>query len=539
MKRLTFQVLFTLFATLISLPVMAQIKAVEPLSLTEAMLLEDPRLSQKVVFSSPDISLCRLLEEISRVTNTEFSIDSEGGASGTYVLVRFQNLTVFEAMNSLWSAVSYKNAEWLWDRIGKKGHYRYRLVRTHKALSLPLQIEAVAQKGMERLVETMLKVANAKTSDRPTLKNDLNFALMRDNELIPQFASFQWDDAYWSGMRLIGSLMSKEQTVGLLNGGNKTFTTDGMTSDLQELVKQSYHSRLPNPDQTGKTHLPKSVTFYSQGKRDYVSPMTSMIFVNYDGGGGSGILSGRALEFGLRKQIEALWHLLGESAKSTLEARKVVENSELKASVFANDPQVPIWRQIFMKIGQGANLSVCALVRSERGGQVTSPANRTLTDILRPDYVDPRTPMIKWRGEVLIASYVTWYQDTEATCSYEVVKATEKILAKTPTASELALLSGKVSNDQWEALKLHFPLLENLNGSRVTLQLGAVNNNLTRPNGVALTEQVLSALPVAVTKWKREGATAARLQVGTRLELVLQCLDKDQEWQPVDSWRLW
>ena len=75
--------------------------------LSEAERKQDPRLEKRVTLLAPRrYYLGELLETLSEQTGVSLSASDRDGAAGELVLVRLQDVPLFEVMNALWSLVS-------------------------------------------------------------------------------------------------------------------------------------------------------------------------------------------------------------------------------------------------------------------------------------------------------------------------------------------------------------------------------------------------------------------------------------------------
>ncbi len=532
-------------------------------NITLAMAKDDVRLDQKITITRPDICLGELLEQLSAQTKIDFNIDPDSTGSGVRVLVRFRDTSLREIMNALWSVVSYKNAEWAWDRHGTQGSFTYTLIKTRKSESLSPQIEAMINKKFEHYVDLTLMFSRMTPTEREARQEELYEALMWRKEMNKKFNPEQWSDDDWTTIKLLDAMLTKPELLKLINGGVLRVPLQKAPARAQELFKKICEQRSLSVDGLPQAR-PTEIVFDSYGRRDIASPIFPMLFIRFNGHG-TGALSGGVLELGFRKFIEELWRFPEEKATNDLELRGIPPLSDRSVDV-DNPPQkmteaearkintlrlmAPVWQRYFLRIGEGADISVCALVRWWPG-LIPAPDNHTIYEVLHPSWDNRDSPVTKWRGNVLLASYLTWYQDAEGNCSYRLIKEANRVTKKhLPSAAELAYLQGKVNDEQWEQLQARSEPLRRLSGSKTVLAFAAVNTDLTRPNGMPLTEAVLDALPATVIKAKEAGGSAVRLQsvrhpaepknnLPESFLLELQVLDKNRKWQQVEAWEVW
>ena len=292
-----------------------------PPNISLLMAKDDARLDQKITITRPDICLGELLVELSKQTKVDLNMDPDSNGSGVSVLIRFRDNSLREVMNALWSVVSYKNAEWEWDRRGKRGGYTYTLIKTRKSESLSPQIEAMVDKTFEHYVDLTLIFSRLTPAEREARQEELYEALMWDKEMGKKFRPEQWEEASWNSIKLLDAMLTKPEILKLMNGGVHQVALEKASASAQELFKKVYVQRYPSPE--GSTPIyPSQIVFDSYGRRDVASPIFPMIFIRFDGRG-SGAMSGGVLELGFRKFIESLWRFPEEKATNELESRKI------------------------------------------------------------------------------------------------------------------------------------------------------------------------------------------------------------------------
>jgi hypothetical protein len=152
-----------------------------------AIRAADPRLSKPITFSSRSIALGDLLAALSHQTNVPLSMDPQSGAFYIRLAVSLKQVPLGEALDGIWSLLSYQEAAWAWQRSGDVVSYHYELVRPPTAERYAAQMNGAPvdelQKrwmlqgdevapGIAKLLSQPGKVDDPRLHDWPTYPND-------------------------------------------------------------------------------------------------------------------------------------------------------------------------------------------------------------------------------------------------------------------------------------------------------------------------------------------------------------------------------
>lgn len=136
--------LASLFLLLPLLCLLSQNASAAPLS--DAARQADPRLEKGVTFVSDRIVIGDLLEKLSALSGVALTAGERDEAGDDEVSVALHDVKVGDAMNALWSLVSYQKATWDWTATGEGKSASYRLNRP-PAARLQAQAQQVSEPG--------------------------------------------------------------------------------------------------------------------------------------------------------------------------------------------------------------------------------------------------------------------------------------------------------------------------------------------------------------------------------------------------------
>lgn len=117
--------------------------------LSDAARQADSRLEKRVTFVSDRIAIGDLLEKMSALSSVTLTAGERDEAGDDGVSVALHDVKVGDAMNALWSLVSYQKAEWDWTATGEGKSASYHLSRPPAARFLAARLQAQAQQDFE------------------------------------------------------------------------------------------------------------------------------------------------------------------------------------------------------------------------------------------------------------------------------------------------------------------------------------------------------------------------------------------------------
>lgn len=105
----------------------------QPGSITATMRAEDARLGAKITLKHQRVRMDELLKEIAGQAKVKVEADPDDGAADVHVQTYCTDLALGDAMNALWSLLSYRKGEWAWERKGEPQEFTYRLTKPVRA----------------------------------------------------------------------------------------------------------------------------------------------------------------------------------------------------------------------------------------------------------------------------------------------------------------------------------------------------------------------------------------------------------------------
>ena len=132
----------------------------------------DKRLETRVTISAPSIDLGQLLEKLSIQTGVNLSAQEDEPGSGIRLCVFLRNVPLGDAMNAVWSLLSYRKADWDWDWHDAPDKRRYVLVQSRESKNLAALLRSEVQTAYEDEAATLLSTLNMTDKERKQLAKD-------------------------------------------------------------------------------------------------------------------------------------------------------------------------------------------------------------------------------------------------------------------------------------------------------------------------------------------------------------------------------
>ncbi len=276
------------------------------LELSPALQKEDPRLQSLVTVESPHLYLEELFRLLSSQTKIELHSNVLDDASGVAFAVSFKNKPLVQVLNAIWSAVSYKSSDWEWEREGKPGDYRYRLVqpRTHKFTSNDLQ--ELAQQEFERQLRLLIPATKMSADEKAELKK-------QEPELAPSLDNPQ----KMKGLSLLTDLAGTQALVEMLRGSQTLkYRVDELPQAGQEFVKEMNRA-------SESPKMPETLKIFTQKNPGGTTPT---LFISMEHLGGLSYAGGPRLERDLQRARTQDWLRNGDTLSSPLEKNELISD---------------------------------------------------------------------------------------------------------------------------------------------------------------------------------------------------------------------
>ncbi len=395
----------------------------------------DPRLNKPVSIVEHSITLKSLLDEVSRHTGVDISIDPREASSSYQIFIRCDKLPVYKVMDALWSALSVQHREWKWMRTNKSAattsDYAYMLLEPQFARDRTAFHHTIIRELLEKFTQFMQDNAALKPEERIKHKSELARILMIDDlSLLAGFYSGEQSEWFWSQAAFFTQALSREQQLQVLGGGTADVDLKSLPENVYALYHQHYlFTNATFTDPTGTvTRLPEatSVTFYNQPAALQSGVLAPMVMLKEHGKqyGGSWMGTG-ILQISVGNAVKHAWMLPGDSFASDLEKRvvKAPETSNgvaLEANPDSasgirpsasevlrgsrHEPVVPLETRL-SQVSQGANIPVIGVLPLTYQYRFADPNGQRASEFLSTVEGNTKHHMYKWRDGTLIVSY--------------------------------------------------------------------------------------------------------------------------------------
>lgn len=445
-----------------------------PFALTEEMRRQDPRLQKRVTLVSPRVHIGELMEHLARQSGVAVAASDATGAGDAEVTVALHDVPLGDAMDALWSLVSYQSAEWEWRRSGDAGHYEYQLARSDAARSLASAMKAQIQGDVENQAKTLIDALKMSPEELAQVgaKDPLVQSMIDDGRVRPSISLF-------------AALPPDVQSDMLRNQKTLLIPVSDMTPQMQVYVDQLWQWQQDSTDKGFREHpewltappppwykgpppsrivpKPKDV-----GISVHVSPVSAAPMMTVDLGWGSGDFFGGLWEDkALRRRLDAFWRLSGDADGDAQTAKKAATPKTPPPS--EKDSQYP---NRLIELAQAAPLSLIARVPQAQGTVSIStgdvrPYGMTVQAYL--DLLDKEAHFQhKWRDGVLLVSNPAWFvlDNDDVVAPWAVVRRLRDAEAAAGdgflSVDDLARTASDLSEPSLRRLARQYPVMDSV-----------------------------------------------------------------------------
>ncbi len=421
-----------------------------------SMRQQDPRLEKPVSCVASHIYIGELVETFSKQSGVPITADEVGGASDVDVTVSLDHIPLADAMEALWSLVSYQNAEWGWERTGKASEYRYRLVQPEAARLLPNTLHDQVDKEFQAQVKKML--------DALKMTPDQLKEAAKSDKLLASMAAGK-DDRVRPSMEIFADLPSELQNSILQDHNGVSILVSQLSPEGRKYVHENW---LAVRDRGGLTkdesgnlipvREPQSIIIMGAYNDVKMAPS-----LNIDTGFGCGDLAGGGwMEKEWRNKVSLMWMRPGDLRDVPAAAKQIPTPRATSAA-----PSKHTFDQRLMQLARAASIPLLARLPDEREGSTsitdTPPYNQTVGTYLT--HLQSSLEH-KWRSGVLLLSYSPRLTDPakQTDAPWSVVRQLRESEAKGDgylTLADYARAAHALTPQQMQALSAHFPSMPN------------------------------------------------------------------------------
>lgn len=284
------------------------------------MRRDDTRLAKTVTVSEGRVCAGELLEKLSTAGGVSLTADARDGAADAQVAVFVKDRPLGEEMEQLWSLLSFKEAQWRWERNGAPGAFEYTLRRPLSAQNLGAQLHERIQRQFEDDTAAFMDVAPLKPEERKR----------RIGDRIKQ--EYGWDDAQvdhyvqgerkWQGLQLFSELPEDQRLATLRGQSGPQIPLSSLSPSARAFVMDQFratHSWRTHPDgSTEPMPEPQHVSIHSNN--DFVAPVLVIEIGDIGGYAYSGAMP---LLMATSRWLDRIWILPDDLPKSPDEQRKL------------------------------------------------------------------------------------------------------------------------------------------------------------------------------------------------------------------------
>ena len=352
------------------------------------MVEADKALSQHVSIPCGHYDIGELLEMLAGQSSVALeSGDPNDGGSGMEVTVCLRNLPLSEAMNALYALISYKQHEWRWTRIGKPGHYVYKLTRPFEARTVPAELKAWSQRALEKQAKKLIDALQMSAEElKKAAEKDSLLKILTDSprakDGIYEFSTLFSPETQAAVLR--GSASPKVQ-VSQLDARGQQFVHD-IWKKAEGVTVRPDGSSSPTPEPTWIQ--------FSVSTGD--SPAPSM-YIDIEHQGGYGYFGGNPLENDFHDYFNGLWLLPGDNAHVEMEQQTL----KPKAGIVLKDT-AHIMEERLGQLSEATPLSFMARLPENQVNDPTQLAGIPLGKILSAFRGPAYELQSKWRAGTLL-----------------------------------------------------------------------------------------------------------------------------------------
>ena len=429
--------------------------------LSDTLRRQDPRLEKTVTLTSSRICLGELMEDLSKQSGVTVSADEENGAADVQVTVSLRRVPLADAMDALWSLVSYQDAGWDWERTGKADSYRYSLTQPDAARLLPATLQKQIHKEFEGETDRLLAGLKMTPDQlKEAAKGDRLLASLADGK----------DDRVRPSMEIFAGLPLGIQQAILTEHQGMSVPVSALTASGQKFVHDKWLWTRDNGGMTKDTHgnlipVPEP-TSISIGSEQHLGEIAPSLYL--DIGFGCGDLAGGGwMEKEWEGKIGMMWINSGDAPEIPTAARQVPmpHNSQ------PDTPDTETFTSRLMQLSEAAPFSFLARLPDAHtfNSSITRelPYNRSVQNYLVR--LQDASIAHKWRGGILLLAHPSWLMDPEAPADAPWSVARHLRDRETQgdgylTLDDFAWAAERTTPAQMRALAAHSPAMEGAAG---------------------------------------------------------------------------
>lgn len=363
-------------------------------ALPATAITDDPRLAQHInLLEGKTYYLGELLEEISRQTGVPVSADETDSASGKRITVVLRDVPLSEALNAVWSLLSYQGASWHWNRTGTE-KFTYVLSRSSQARQYGVLTRGKIQKSFEDEAAILFQGLDLTPEERAALaKTKPRAAAYLDNERIR------------NGLKLLATL--PDATLRSVLRGEQE-----MNLRVTELSpsEQSRAGLLWDNDKGSSTTPASRMRIVTQTFQGGITPYLLIAVGDDDRTTGRGYIGGVPFEKEWQQRLGVEWQLPGdktgdEREGQTLQKPKVTDPSKTDNVRTGVESPDKLLVKHLSEVSQAVPLSFMARIPITAPRKPIAPVYGATLESYLGKVSEQSRLRHKWRDGILLLEY--------------------------------------------------------------------------------------------------------------------------------------
>ncbi len=511
----------------------------DPLPVTA--LTEDARLSRKITVVAERAYLGDLVPALLRVSHVPVTLDDRNRAGNSRLTLYVRDAPVFDVLNAIWSALSYRGAEWHWSVEGKGQSRQYVLSRPMRAAQVGTTLCEWVQSEFAHQAEVYLAAASLDPESRQALLTQHAPSLYPSDQSDRMLSTALSGQRKWDGLALFNRAFAPGERSRILSGqsSGRVPLTD-LGEDAVAFARSVWEGERVMVSVDGappvRRAMPTHIEFSTEAQGPLGTPCLMIWMHREDGRSGYAYLGGMPIALRLDRMISDQWSLDGDSPVGPAGDRSI--SGDPKDQDRANGTPTLLSR--LRRLARSAPVNVVALVPSSVPVDLPDPVGCRLDQYLAL-LKDQVGIMSKSRNGVLVLSSQGWFRVESAETPWRAVKRLREMQAADPNGivglDGLAWMVRELTPAQLICFAGDYAGAQAALAMRELLQVQGASPGFVRalaaPGGVRLTpaqcealrngwspaSSLVSAEPVVRVTMRMSGAGAKRvrrLQVSVR-----------------------
>jgi hypothetical protein len=429
-------------------------------SITREMVEDDARLNTLLSITSSRLYVGDLLDRIGRQTGIKVTPRRSDRSGDDQILVCLRGVPAWRVMDGLWSLLSYKGAEYHWERTGSSAGFEYELWKPLNARGFPERMQHFAVDALEKNLDVMLQLAEMEPRERAKAADRLSRSLLQsDNTSAKQLIT---NETLWPGLRLIDEILPRtERSRWLKQGGYRRIPVEELGPNgrkyVQDLWKRDGASfKQKNLMGQWEQMPPPSSVEIRVERHNRITPSVELAV---GGMGSQSYAGGLPLKLGMSAHLEKLWILPGDEGDNE-GISDLVSSRTREPSIGPNNTTI---RQRLRHLSGAVPVFIMARIPDGPTGQLDDPGSPAGV-LVRTFLAKLRGPLIKhhikWRDNLLLVADSCWFWETNRMAPWDVVRslrsATKRGNGYLPW-DEVVRMAVDLTDDQLFSLQAEFP----------------------------------------------------------------------------------